>query len=75
MYKTMEQIREEYDGQWVYVVNCVEGERFTTIGGVVAAHNEQRELFFKDIFNIDYAEGQTLIFYAGQPPEGMNFLL
>ena len=34
-YRTLEQIEQEYDGKWVYIVNCRKNERGSVIGGVV----------------------------------------
>ena len=48
MYKTIEQIHHEYDGQWVFLINCTEGEHNSVAGGeVVLQVNEGIKSFEK----------------------------
>ena len=35
MYKTMQEIENEYDGNWVFMINCREGGHSSIIGGEV----------------------------------------
>ena len=39
VYMTMDQIHQEYDGQWVFMINCVKGEYGTLDGGEVVLHS------------------------------------
>ena len=71
MYKTIQEIHSEYDGQWVYLVDLTENERGKVTGGEVAAHSESRD---KVIMMLRPEKG-IYIFYAGKPPEGVSVIL
>ena len=43
MYKTMQEIEREYDGNWVFMVNCRKGEYHNIAGGEVIAADKNRE--------------------------------
>jgi len=74
-YKTIEQIHEEYDGQWVFMLNCREGEYGSIIGGEVVLHSENRDIVFRGMGKYDTAPGLTYFRYAGKIPEGTSVLL
>ena len=71
MYKTISKIHQEYDGQWVYLVNLKVSERGTVIGGEVAAHSENRD---KVVMALRPETG-IYIMYAGRTPEGVSVIL
>jgi len=74
MYKAMEQIEKDYDGQWVYMVNCTKKESGRLLGGdVVLAGKTQAEIYRKKL-NTTKDEGLTFIGYVGKVPEGVAFL-
>ncbi|MCL2352344.1 MAG: hypothetical protein FWC55_07430 [Firmicutes bacterium] len=75
MYKTIEQIHEEYDGQWVFLINCVENESGSTAGGEVVLHSERRDKVLREMEKYWHENGETYIFYAGKVPEGVGVLL
>ena len=71
MYKTIEQIHKEYDGQWVYLINLKSNERGTVVGGEVATHSESRD---KVVMSIDPMDG-IFVFYAGKVPAEVSIIL
>ena len=75
MYKTMEQIHEEYDGQWVFMINCKKNERGSLIGGEVAIHSASRDNVISNMKKANNKISQTFIGYAGKIPEGVALLL
>ena len=74
-YKTIEQIQNEYDGQWVFMVNCKEGEYGSIIGGEVVLHSENRDVVFRSMGRFDAEPSLTYFRYAGKIPEGTSVLL
>ena len=74
MYKTMEQIQKEYDGQWVYLINCFEDEYGSTIGGEVVLHSESRANVVRKMKEADNRTSTTFIGYIGKIPEGVALL-
>ena len=71
MFKTICEIHQEYDGQWVYLVNLKENERGTVIGGEVAAHSENRDMVVMALRPVD----GIYVMYAGRKPEGVSVIL
>ena len=74
MYKTMEQIHLEYDGQWVFMINCECNQRGSVIGGEVILHSENRDNVVRQMVEADNGASQTFIGYVGKIPEGVAFL-
>jgi len=74
MYKTMEEIREEYDGQWVYMINCQENERGSVVGGVVLIHSGNRQDFFSALHDADTGETFTFFGYLGNVPDRIGLI-
>jgi len=71
MYKSISDIHQEYDGQWVYLTNLQENERGTVIGGEVSAHSENRDNVIMKI----HPEKGIYVIYAGKIPEGVSVIL
>ena len=75
MYKTIEQVHKEYDGQWVFMINCEEGEHGSVAGGEVVLHNENRDMVIRGMEKYDYEPSVTYFRYAGKIPEGISVIL
>ena len=75
MYKTIEQIHEEYDGQWVFLINCIEGDHYSVLGGEVVLSSERRDRVLREMEQYIHEKSDTYLFYAGKIPEGINILL
>ncbi|MCL2321786.1 MAG: hypothetical protein FWC47_06740 [Oscillospiraceae bacterium] len=67
MYMTRQEIIEKYDGYWVFMINCKEGEYGETIGGEVVIHSKNMNEALDGI-EIYSNEENTLITYVGKPP-------
>lgn len=74
MYKTMEQIRHEYDGQWVFMINCEENQNGSIIGGEVVLHSESRSNVIRNMKAADNKVSLTFVGYVGKIPEGVALL-
>ena len=74
MYKTMEQIQKDYDGQWVFMINCDENERGSVVGGEVVLHSESRAKVYRNMKAADNRTSLTFIGYVGEIPEGVALL-
>jgi len=75
MYKTVEQIHTEYDGNWVFLINCTKGEHHSIAGGEVVLSSERRDKVLREMAKYDDEESMTYIFYAGKIPEGVHVVL
>ena len=75
MYKTMEQIEREFDGQWVVIGNYQEGEYGSIIGGEVIAHGKDEGEVIKHWKGYGNPKRGSYFRYVGQPPEGVSYLL
>jgi len=74
MYKTMTQIEKEYDGQWVFMINCQCNQRGTVLGGEVVLHSENRNNVIRKMKDANNHTSLTFIGYVGKIPEGVAFL-
>ena len=75
MYKTIEQIHSEYNGQWIFMINCEEGPYGSITGGVVVLHNENRDVVIRGMEDYDFEPSVTYFRYAGQIPEEISVIL
>jgi len=71
MYKPIEQIHMEYDGQWVYLTGLRVNERGTVLGGEVSAHSESRYNVVRQV----RPENGIYVMYAGRIPEEVSVIL
>ena len=74
MYKPLEQIERDYDGQWVLIINCEQNQRGSLLGGEVVLHSENRNNVFEKMREADNGSGPTFIGYIGKVPEDIYYL-
>jgi len=71
MYMSMDEIKEKYVGNWVFLINCVEGEYHSFEGGEVAIVSKSRDDVLEGWSRYKESEyGPTIFFYAGIPKYG-----
>ena len=70
----MEQIEKEYDGQWVFMINCKCNERGTVLGGEVVLHSDKKNNVVGKTKEVYKKTSQTFTGYVGNLPEGLSFL-
>ena len=74
MNKTMDQIQKEFDGQWIFMINCDRDEYGSILSGDVVLHSENRENVIRKMEAYDYEMSLTYVGYAGKIPEGVALL-
>ena len=74
MYKPLEQIEKEYNGQWVFMINCNKNERGTVIGGEVVLFSKKLSDLTGKTAALDKGPGISSVRYVGDFPEGTAFL-
>ena len=75
MYKTIEQINIEFNGQWVFMIKCKDGMYGAVAGGEVVLHSENRDAVIRGMEKFDCEPSVTYFRYAGQIPEGASVIL
>ena len=75
MYKTITQIHSEYDGQWVFLVNCKEDEYGSVASGEVAVHSRDRDAVVREMEKYDHEPSMTYFRYAGKIPAEVSVIL
>ena len=75
MYQSMEQIREQHTSDWVFMVNCTEGQYGSVSGGEVVLHSENRDVVIRGMGNYTSEPGLTYFGYVGVIPEGTSVIL
>jgi len=43
MFKNMDAINKEFNGQWVFLINCMKDDTGTVLGGEVVLNSESRD--------------------------------
>jgi hypothetical protein len=74
MYKSIEQINKEYDGQWIFMINCTKNEYHSVNGGEVVLHSENRDVVYNDMKEHFAHPSLTSVRYVGRIPEGVSIL-
>ena len=75
MFKSIEQVHNDYDGQWVFMINCQKGKRNSIVGGEVVLHSENRDAVIRGMEKYDEDQSLTYFRYAGRIPEGVSVIL
>ena len=75
MYKPMEEIQREYDGLWVFMINCNKNERGSIIGGEVVLQSKSMGEILRNMVSYDKSASSTYVRYIGELPEGVALLL
>ena len=75
MYKSMEQIQKEYDGLWIFAINCNKNERGSIIGGEVVLQSKSMGEIMRNMVSYDNNAKSTCVKYIGELPEGVALLL
>lgn len=74
MYKTLEQITQEYQNNWIYMINCQENEYFAVVGGEVVSHSPDREKVLSVIEEYTHETSLTLLRYIGSVPSNIGVI-
>ena len=72
---TIENMHKEFNGEWVYMINCDEDANGDIISGEVIAHDKNRAALFKKISEYTGEKKRTYIRYAGNLPDEIDVLL
>ncbi|MCL2168471.1 MAG: hypothetical protein FWB74_00430 [Defluviitaleaceae bacterium] len=75
MYKTMEEIRNEHDGYWVYLKNCAVNEHQSIEGGEVAFICKTQAEIFNKMKDFRGEPSITFFFYAGKTPDTIGMMI
>jgi len=49
VFKTLEEIHQAYDGQWIFLINCALGEHNSTLGREVVISSERRDKALREM--------------------------
>ena len=75
MYKPMEQIEKEYDGQWVFMVNCQKDNHNSVSGGEVVFHGKSMNEVLINMKQSNIIGNSKYVRYIGNLPEGVAVML
>ena len=75
IYKTIEQVHQEYDGQWVFMINCEKDEYSSVSGGEVVLNSQSRANVVREMEIYDYENNLTFVRYVGKIPKGVSLVL
>jgi hypothetical protein len=72
---SIEQINKEYNGEWVFIINCESDEDGNLLNGEVVSHSKSREEVFMEARKYKNQQSMYSFRYAGKIPEGVSILL
>jgi hypothetical protein len=76
MYISMYDINTQYDGEWIYAIDCQEDDVGTILGGKVVLHSRNRDDVIRGMLKRkEENPASTLFRYAGRIPEEVSLLL
>ena len=76
MYMSIKEINENFDGEWIYAIDCEENDMGSVLGGKVVLHSRNRDDVIRAMSNYEKKVNTLALFqYAGNVPEGVNILL
>ena len=70
---TIEEIRERFPSEWVLIGDLQSSERRMVEAGTVLYHSKDREEVDRKV--LELRPKRCAIFYMGEPPEDMRYLL
>ena len=75
MYKSMEQIEQEYNGQWVFMINCTKDKYHSVVGGEVLFSDKSMNAVLRTMKSTKTNGNSTYVRYIGNLPEGVAVIL
>ena len=75
MYQLMEQIKEQHTTDWVFMINCTEGQYGAVAGGEVVLHSANRDIVLRGMESYTSEPSLTYFGYVGIIPEGTSVIL
>ena len=70
---TYAEIKRQYDGEWVLIVDPVTTKDLEIVEGKVACHSKDRDEVYRRAKEIKPKHSAVL--FIGRPPKGMEFAL
>lgn len=70
---TMEEIRAQFDNEWVLIDDPITDERLEVHGGKVLFHSKDRDEF--DRRSLEFRTKRFAVVFTGGPPANMEFVL
>ena len=76
MYLSVAEINKNFDGEWVYAIDCHEDELGNVLGGKVVLHSPNRDIVIRGIGKYE-KEVDTLTYlrYVGRIPSEVSIQL
>ena len=74
MYKPIEQIEKEYDGQWVFLANLQKDELNSVVGGEVVFSDKSMNAVLRKMKASKDTVNSVYVRYVGNLPEGVSVM-
>lgn len=72
---TIDEIRKQYDSEWVLIADPETDEHFNVLGGSVVYHHPDRVAFDREVLKLTPHPSDFAVLYTGKTPEGISYLL
>jgi len=67
------EIKRQYDGEWVLIVDPVTTKQLDIVEGRVAYHSKDRDEVYRKA--LEMKPRHSAVLFLGSPPKGMEFAL
>jgi hypothetical protein len=67
------EIKREYDGEWVLIIDPVTTKNLDIVAGKVAWHSKDRDEVYQKA--LELKPKHSAVLFLGNPPKGMEFAL
>lgn len=66
MFKSIEQISNDYNGQWVFMINCKKDKYNSIIGGEVVFHDKSMNAVLREMKSANHKGNSSYVRYVGE---------
>jgi hypothetical protein len=70
---TYAEIKKQYDGEWVLIINPVMTKALEIVEGTVACHSKDRDEVYRRA--LELKPKHSAVLFMGYPPKNMEFAL
>ncbi len=72
---TMDEIRKRFDSEWVLIAEPETDQFHNVLGGRVIYHHSDRNVFDREVLELDPHPSDFAVFFTGKTPDGVSYLL
>ena len=72
---TIDEIKRRFESEWVLIAEPETDQFQNLLGGKVVYHDSDRNVFDREVLQLDPHPKNFAVFFTGKTPEGVSYLL